>query len=401
MSPVDPLLARNLDSLAPADAAAAGDWQAVLRDARRPARRRAATVLLAAAAVGVAVLAGVTWPLGSGNVDVLARARAAIGSGPVIHVVFQPRRVGSRIELRTGARLPLYARHELWYDPKRGMHEQWSLGAVPEQHAWALPVEIPGDQQTIFQGFGTNYARALATNRARVIGKGKVDGRSVYWIRFVPDPILYRTYGTSYEVAVDTGSFAPVLVRRTANTAPLAPPDPRAASEERIFQVGSAPVGAGGLDRVRTIRLRGDEPEIAGSEALGPRTLANVRTAMPDALWLGRSFAGLPLREARVDVLDVFSNRLPSIKPRLRSKSVSLSYARDHERKPLVVVQEWPRTGGARFLGIPPVQGEVFVRGSMASLRVGRLSVVLHAEGLDVQRTLVAAARALRMIRVG
>jgi len=190
-------------------------------------------------------------------------------------------------------------------------------------------------------------------------------------------------------------------VRKTANTAPLAPPDPRSTSEERILQVGSAPSSAGRLDRVRAMRLRGDEPEIAGFETLGPRTLANVRRVMPSAIWLGPSFAELPLREARVDAMEVFSNRLGSIEPRLRNPTVTLSYASDPDRKPLVVVEEWRRVSGAPVDGIPHAQGELFVRGSSATLRVGQLAVTLSSVGLDAQPTLLAAARALEPIRAG
>src|SRR5688500_17288847 len=101
----DGQVAELLEGITPGYEERAGDWEAVRRDARGPRLRRwplrAGLVLAVAAAVAVAALA---WPFQAQQGSLLERALAAIGQGPVLHVVVQTPGRATLIDLSTGSR---------------------------------------------------------------------------------------------------------------------------------------------------------------------------------------------------------------------------------------------------------------------------------------------------------
>src|SRR2546430_2369445 len=123
MSGADVNASELLDRYVPVPAGA-GDWSAVVRDANaRPRRWR----LGAAAAVGIAILAvalvALLAPSRHGDGSVVDRALAALGGGPVLHVVTRsPYPRYELIDLATGERRPVYDEIEEWSDPQRGVH---------------------------------------------------------------------------------------------------------------------------------------------------------------------------------------------------------------------------------------------------------------------------------------
>ena len=58
------------------------------------------------------------WPFRGGpSGTVLQRAAAAIGDGPVLHVVLQDGFHGTLVNLATGDQTEIHQQDEYWYDP--------------------------------------------------------------------------------------------------------------------------------------------------------------------------------------------------------------------------------------------------------------------------------------------
>src|SRR5688500_4805841 len=98
-----------------------GNWTRVLADAERGDRRTwVLRVAVVAAAAVVIVGAALVSPFEDEQpTGVIDRALAAIGEGPVLHVVFRGDYGTSFLELRTGKVTPIYGEVEVWYDPGR------------------------------------------------------------------------------------------------------------------------------------------------------------------------------------------------------------------------------------------------------------------------------------------
>lgn len=113
-------IADLLDTLTPSYDDRAGDWERVAADANANARERrgrapwwaarAVTVAVAAATVAALVLA---WPFQADQPGLLERARAAIGDGPVLHVVLRGDWGGTLVDLESGKRSPVHGERGL------------------------------------------------------------------------------------------------------------------------------------------------------------------------------------------------------------------------------------------------------------------------------------------------
>src|SRR5918999_5219857 len=101
----DGQVAELLERLTPGYEERTGDWEAVRLDARgRRLRRwplRAGLVLALVVTVAVAALA---WPFQAQQGGLLERALAAIGEGPVLHVVVRTPNWATVVDLSTGSR---------------------------------------------------------------------------------------------------------------------------------------------------------------------------------------------------------------------------------------------------------------------------------------------------------
>src|SRR5436190_6197267 len=118
-----------------------GDWAAILGDARARSRRRrrpvaAATIAAAVLAVGLVALLA---PSRHGGGSIVDRALAAIGNGPVLHVVTRsPYPRDTLIDLKSGDSRQVYDEIEEWSDPKRGVHSIGRAeGHVVYDSVWA------------------------------------------------------------------------------------------------------------------------------------------------------------------------------------------------------------------------------------------------------------------------
>jgi hypothetical protein len=275
----------HLDRLTP-ETQRLPDWDGVLRDSR-PSRARWAVPRLAivAAALGLATLLAVgPWRSGE-RAGVVDRALAAIGDGPVTHLVLREDQGGTLIDLETGERRPLYHERELWIDADRGFVSVARFGgAVNDIHA-ASPAEI----ERLFAVFATGYREALETGRARLAGSGVVDGMPVFWIKVQRDVDKRTGEEWALEVAVAQDSYHPVYIRSTRDG------KPERGSGSRVLRAEHLPADSFAVaprPREPTASFFGVSPE--------PIRLAEARAILGDrGAWLGESFRGLRLTTIR------------------------------------------------------------------------------------------------------
>ena len=118
------MLIDDPELLAIADAlvTASGKPRKIVNVSNRSSRRRLATAagVAVAAAATVALLLAAPWAGGPGLVQ---KALAAVGDGPVLHVVVaQPALYGGPlIDLRTGKAISQTQRTEIWFDGERNL----------------------------------------------------------------------------------------------------------------------------------------------------------------------------------------------------------------------------------------------------------------------------------------
>jgi hypothetical protein len=210
-----------LERIAPPPADAP-DWDDVLvragvtRHRRMRRARPAAAALAIAAAVAVAVLA---WPL-HGRGSVLDEALAALGDGPVTHVVVANHLDAVVVNPRTGAIRPARGREDIWYSPKHGLRVTSTFGGSAAgdtlrlSHAEAAAF-LANDEIGLFL---RDYRDQLRSDGFRVVREGSVAGQGVYWLaRRVETELasgqrILRLTQTE-EVAVSKRTFKPVYVR--------------------------------------------------------------------------------------------------------------------------------------------------------------------------------------------
>jgi hypothetical protein len=288
----DPTIDTVLDRLVPAPHGA-GDWGTVVRDAGVRRHGRIVALLTPVAAV-VAVAAGtLLWPFsGSHQAGVLDRALAAVGTGPVLHVVLEGSWGGKLVDLRTGAETHVPAMSETWYDEDRDVIRSVTRlgGVVQDDETFA-----PGRRADDIARLGEQYRDALESGTARVFGEGRVEGAPVYWIithaQNLPDVADGKNHLWTQQIAVSRVTYDVVATRETrdgvegpgtrqlvrkleyvsAQAADFAatPRTPNSPSEAMFFSPGYG------------------EPELTLAEAVDLLGRAPV--------WLSREFRALPL----------------------------------------------------------------------------------------------------------
>ena len=389
MRETDSSFAAVLEGATPRYDAEHGDWDAVLRDARRPSKRRWALRLVPAlAAAAAAGLVALGWPFSSEPGGVLERALAAIGNGPVVHVVMREDSGGTLIDLRSGERRDLRGGKEIWYDPERGMHVISRFGGiVQEEFLWG-PERVPSYERKTYAGFADGYRAALAGGTAKVAGPGVVEGIPVIWIKveskWLPDVADGKLHEWAQEVAVSRETYEPVAKRESRDG------NPAEQTGGRILEFELLPKGSGDFDAERA-----NEQPLSGGAIMccGPGEdidagQASGVLARP-ALWLGREFEGLRLtRVARTQY---------GLRPK-GAEEWQLTYGVRFEyggRE--VVLEEITRLHPAFGATFVPPEGNVYVSYGRASLRVGDVYVSIRAPSDAVA---VDAARALRPVSV-
>jgi hypothetical protein len=219
----------TLDRLTPASARTP-NWDTVMRQARSHRRGGLLQLAVATGVVALGALFVVAPWNGSERVGVLDRALGAVGDQPITHAVFRGEWGGTRIDLKTGERKPLYGEDEIWYDASRNLAHQISRfgGAVESEELYT-----PDKSASPFAVLARDYRKALADGTARVVGKGAFDGVPVYWITIrrlmLPDVSDNRDHELAEEVAVSTESFKPVAIRASR--------DQHAFSTERVVSL--------------------------------------------------------------------------------------------------------------------------------------------------------------------
>lgn len=205
------------------------------------ARRRPMLLIAPIALAALVAVVVLAWPFGGrSHGTLLERAAAAIGDGPVLHVVVQDGWGGTKIDLATGARTEMHGTDEYWYDPTRGVRDVSSFAGVVQGDAFYPPSRVQYLDKTL-AFLATDYRRALQSGAARLLGSDAIDGRPVYWIRvdtqMLPDASDGREHEWAHDVAVAQDTLKPVATRETRDG--VVGPD-GISRVESIESVGSA-----------------------------------------------------------------------------------------------------------------------------------------------------------------
>jgi hypothetical protein len=291
--------------------------------AAQPRRRLPVRVGLLAAALGVVVAILLFAPWNGGGAGLTDRALAAIGDGPVLHVVTERPTTVRYIDLRTGAAQQVMEQQEIWYDRGRGYVHNitrrpdgsvlddeldtpqggWTpagpvidctwIAAHPQQATklrvscnlngdnGTKPHVVPRPVPTVDPALGAfldGYKEALATGQATETGTGTVDGTKVIWLSF--------PYGDETQsVALDATTYRPLVVRDASGT-----------SSYRIISIGTVSQADANFVRPTVTELGRQEASgnVVDSTKLAVDPAAALR-ALPGGLWLGSAFHSLPL----------------------------------------------------------------------------------------------------------
>jgi hypothetical protein len=406
MRALDPTVARTLDEMVPLRPKP-DRWAAIVADAdvgvgRRRRRRWLIGVIPALGLAAAAVAVALVWPFGGGpGGSILERAAAAIGDGPVLHVIVRSGWGGTLINLESGKRSQLHGEEEMWFDPQRGIHQVSLFGGVPQGDALYPPGRVSYLDKTLGV-LAKGYRRALEDGSARVIGKGVVDSEAVYWIRvdtqMLPDVADNKLHEWAHDVAVSQRSFEPVATRETRDGA--ISPD----GISTIESIETLPKGGGNFTRMTPDR-NGTAMTRDGLGTKLTRAQAN-ELLRSRAVWAGTSVAGLDLvaisKEDRAEGYDPQTKTWAK-----RYFSVTFSYgalAMPGHAAPgsSVQVSESPTLdfGFQRgVIGYSPPEGSVLIVGGRIGLM--QLNGVYLSLEASSDELLLATARALEPVPAG
>ena len=370
MTERDPL-GTALEDLVPPFEDDSADWNDVLRRAdalapgasgRRPRHRRVLAIAAIGALAAICAFA-LADPLAEDQAGVLDRALAAVGDGPVLHVITSLGPGGTLVDLESGERDRIRIERESWFDPARGYRATTHLGpTLVEEYGARVdqPVRLRAVDRAM-QVFTRDYRDALRTGRARVLRDGEVAGTPVHWIRVTlerrapPGSPCGRRF--CQDVAISRETYEPVFVRYGPA---------RMGWGERILEIESLPAGSGEIPgRVTTPVLPGFQP-LPRRQA--DRALARRLLRAP-LVWPGRRVAGLALGRIEAGGEREYRYRRPMPRPRFRppNHAITLLFGtrqdirsgrppRDWDR--LLVVNEARRpTYSVLWSPIPPQLG--------------------------------------------
>jgi hypothetical protein len=269
-------LSEQPELLAIADAVA--ETQRLPRRSHRRAFARVAVV----AAVGAAVLITLLlWPSSGKRNPILDRALAAIGDGPVLHLVVRVPAGQELVNLDTGRTIVPTMELESWSD--RSL-ERFHL-LIRENGQVIGEVLFPQDRtkdthlfandDAAYAALWSGYRDALRSGKAKIVREGSVDGRPVYWLSFESQ---------TDEVAVDRRTYKPIVFRSISAGGRHA--------DTRVLLMRTEPIGGSAFERQTSAPspLEGESSFSSGES--GP--VSPGKTGQP---WLraGSTIAGLEL----------------------------------------------------------------------------------------------------------
>ena len=266
-------LSEQPELLAIADAVA--ETQRLPRRSHRRAFARAAAVAAVGAAVLVALL---LWPSGGERNPILDRALAAIGDGPVLHIVVRVPAGEELLNLDSGRSIVPTVDLESWSD--RSLERFHVL--IRENGRVIGEILFPQDRtkdvdvyanDAAYAALWSGYRDALHSGKAKILREGSVDGRPVYWLSF----------GSQRdEVAVDRRTYRPIVFRSISASGRR--------TDTRVLLMRTEPFSASAFERQTSAPspLEGESRGSSGSS--GP--VSPGQTGQP---WLraGSTIAGL------------------------------------------------------------------------------------------------------------
>jgi hypothetical protein len=327
-----------------------GDWDRVAAAAR--GRRGPVRLVLVAAAMVAAAALVLAWPFHSSNGTLLERARAAMGSGTVLHVVLRGEWGGTLVDLRTGERTPVYGDDEYWYDTNSGrVHEISRLGAVVQNEELYGPQKPPLDLAAL----GRTYKRALENGTAQVAEEATLDREPVTWItiqrKVLPDVSDGREHVWEQQVAVSRKTYKAVALREARDG------KPGPGTERRVRRLDLVQAGDFTADESRSL----DGLGFGESRRTIPRAEAQAVLGRAP-LWLGEEFGGLPLAQLERQATTV-----------VRRSRIRLTGNKERSERSVLACVKRPDAGGCfRTLGLGSIEvgGDgVFTDGPVAWTR--------------------------------
>jgi hypothetical protein len=322
-------------------------------------RRRLASVGAAAAVAAAVVAVLLVSPWSGGGGGLVGRALAAIGTGPVLHVVTeQPEPIGwyQPVSLPSGTPIQITQRQEIWFDQSRDLKKTVTTlnGIVYDQLletpqggftaqgpvytcAWiaAHPLEatkarvscnangengtkphkVPEQPPTLdlaLAGFVDHYQSALSSGEATKIGTGQVDGHQVIWLSINATTQSQGGYPAE-DVAIDASTYAPILVR-TSGSQPV---------QFTVTEIDTRTYDPSLF--TRPARVYGSTS--GRTEATSPIDAAHASTVLGrTALWLGQTWNGYQL--VKVEQQNLVTGYAPeSGKQAVHSVGVVFTYA--------------------------------------------------------------------------
>jgi hypothetical protein len=395
------------------------DWTDVLERAgirTRPrfgGRRTVALAGLVATALFVAFL----LPWNGRDRGIVDRALAAVGPGPVIHVVTRQVLQGTtELDLSTGREAPIVQETETWIDDESGVvHEIVRVnGDVRSDSLHRVAEPAIADAHST-AAFAVDYRRSLERGEAKQVGEGTVAGRPVYFLKLRPtqstEPLADATGESSQPdeisaiVAVDRETFRAVRLQALLNGRPWGP-------SIDVLQFETTSRAGADLTPVRTTAVTGIS---AGSSPISIDQVGNVLSV--PALWAGSSVAARPLNEIYRQALVIGAVANGRVANPTHGTALELLYGADQPGAPdgITIVEAASARPDANWVsetpgpkpGLAELRAEtVFgsnAAGTAQDVKLGtKWIVVLERSGLLVRveawsrEDVLAAARALR-----
>jgi hypothetical protein len=331
--------------------------------------------VIASAVVIVAVV--LLWPSNHGG-SVLERARAAVSGGPVVHLVLKEEWGGELISMSTGDSRAIDGMREIWYDPSRGTRELSTFNGAIQSDVTLRPDMLSTHEGAFLSGFLTSYKNALSSGSATIVGKGRIAGTPVTWLRVssesLPDVADHKNHAWAQEVAVSDQSGIPMYIRETRD----GKPGPLTGAAVELFE--TLPTAAVDIKPVPSTTTTSVSFGTNGSI-----DLKTARKVMNDhVLWLGHAYRGLRL--ALIQNTHYALAEQPSGKVLDETRGVTLFYGtatngHPDPKQPHITVTETLKRPPVEFgpLGYVPPEGFV--------LLVDGVKGIVHHNGIYVSIT--------------